>query len=385
LNPDGNGNGFAVYVNQGNPFYQGGMLMDAIVASGTPSAVATTGPAPSGANPGILGRTYASIVQDMVDGYLYCMYFGSQGGGWRYGCGNFPDNSACQWAAIGIIAGARSFGSVVPPRALDWNKVWLAYSQNMTNGVFGYTDPNPVWGPFATTPSGMVQLAMDGIGRGNAMWDKSETFMRDNFGNAPTGYPNSVKSYYYGLFSFAKAMLLHAPGGTLTPITLLRSQTAGVPPIDWYAAETSKGDPTDGIARFLVGQQSAPGYWDNTQAPTGEQRPFSTGFAIIMLRRTVFTACVTNLQGRGTPAGRAPARVDLTWTGITGADHYDVLRGAAAGGPYAPRGTSNTNVFSDTVGLTSGATYYYVLQPRTSAGAAICQSNEARVTIPPAR
>jgi hypothetical protein len=386
LNPDGNGNGYAVYVNQGNPFYQGGMLMDAIVASGTPNKVATTGPAPSGADPGILGRTYRSIVQDMADGYLNCMYFGSQGGGWRYGCGAFPDNSACQWAAIGIIGAARSFGVVMPPLARDWNKVWLNYSQNMSTGVFGYTDPNPVWGPFATTPSGMVQLAMDGIGRGNAQWDKAETFMRDNFANAPTGYPNSLKSYYYGMFSFTKAMLLHAPGGVLTPIRFLQSKTAGVPPIDWYAADTRKGDPTDGVARFLVTQQGTPGNWDNIQAPSGDQRPFSTGFAIIMLRRSSgIGGCVSDLQGRGTAGGRAPARIDLTWHGITGADHYDVLRGAASGGPYAPVGSSSTLVFSDSTGLTSGSTYYYVLQPRPVSGAAICQSNEARVTIPAAR
>jgi hypothetical protein len=268
LGPDGNGNGYGAYVNQANPFYQGGMVIDAIVASGTPTAVTTTGPAASGGNPGILGRTYQSIVQDMVDGYLYCMYFGTAGGGWRYSCGNFPDNSASQWGAIGLIAAVRGFGSLVQPLAFDWNEVWLFNSRNTTTGVFGYTSASPVWGPYATTPSGMVQLAMDGVGRGDLRWDRAETFIRDNFGNAPIDNNVSLKAYFYGLFSFTKAMLLHAPGGVLTPITFLQSSTPGVPSIDWYAAETSKGDPTDGVARWLVSQQNAAGYWYNTSRST---------------------------------------------------------------------------------------------------------------------
>jgi hypothetical protein len=232
----------------------------------------------------------------------------------------------------------------------------------------------------------MVQLAMDGVGRPDTRWTKAETFIRDNFGNAPTNNNVSIKAYFYGLFSFTKSMLLHAPGGVLTPITLLQSTTSGVTPLDWYAAEVSQGAPTDGVARWLVSQQNPAGYWYNTQeVNTTEQWPFSTGFAIIMLRRTVFIACVNNLQGRGTPAGRAAARVDLTWSGITGADHYNVLRGTVSGGPYVQIGSTPSNVYMDNVGLTSGGTYYYVLQPATSAGGGICQSNEARVTIPAAR
>lgn len=385
LNPDGNGNGIGAFVNQGNNFYQGGMFIDAIIATGTPDAMTTTGPV------NIINRKYKDIVQDMVDAYLYCMYFGAAGGGWRYGCGNFPDNSACQWAAIGIIAASRAFGSVVPALAIDWNKIWLANSQDSGTGIFGYTNASPVWGPYATTPSGMVQLAMDGIGRGDARWDKAETFIRNNFGNAPTNSSVSIKAYYYGLFSFTKSMLLHSPGGVLTPITLLQSSTPGVTPLDWYSAEVSKGDPTDGVARWLVSQQNAAGYWYNTlEIFTGEQWPFSTGFAIIMLRRTVFVACVNNLNGRGT-MGRtgAPARIDLTWSAQSNVDHYDVRRGTTSGGPYTLIGNLPAAsclaagcAYSDKSGLVNGNTYYYVLQPANAAGGEICQSNEAKVTVP---
>jgi PKD domain len=279
-NPDGNGNLKAVYVNQSYPFYQGGSFVDAIVASGTPSALTSTGPV------GIIGRTYKDIVQDMVDGYAYCSYNGATAyGGWRYNCGDWPDNSPSQWGAIAIIPAVREWSVVVDPKVFAANINWLTYSYGTSGGAgFGYTDPNYYpWGRYAVTPSGMVQMVMDGLGRGNAMWDSVETFMRNNFGNAggPTSGP---KEYYYGLFSFVKALLLHNP-----PITMLQSSTPGVVPIDWYNAEVSKGDPTDGVARTLVGDQTAAGYWSGHNY-SGDQYPFETAWAIIMLNRTVFTA-----------------------------------------------------------------------------------------------
>jgi len=380
INPDLNGNHLALRINSGSTNYEDGMIIDAIVASSTPGTVTVTGPA------GVIGRTYKDIVQDMVDAYTYCVVRGNTGGGWRYGCPDgVGDGSVSQWAAIGIIAGVRGFGVSVDPNLIGWNNVWLqaGNSEDPATGGFGYTSPAPVWGPYATTPSGMVQLAMDGVGRGDARWDKAESFIRDNFGNAPANSNVSLKAYYYGMFSFTKSMLLHNPGGSLQPITLLHSSTPGVTDLDWYAAEASKGDPTDGVARWLVSQQNPGGYWYNQlEINTSSQWPFSTGFAIIMLRRTVFTSCVTDLTGKGTPSGRAPARVDLTWTALTGADHYTVLRGTAAGGPYSPLGTSKVPAYSDTSGLVNGHTYFYVLQPDNGSGGEICQSNEKQITVP---
>ncbi|MCX6874596.1 MAG: PKD domain-containing protein [Verrucomicrobia bacterium] len=288
-NPDSNTNGYGVVPNDNYEYYQGGMIIDAIVASGTPQAVTTTGNAPAGANPGILGRTYRDIVQDMVDAYAWAQYDGSPGGGWRYFANQYPDNSACQWAAIGMIAAERNWGLSVPQWVKDWNLPWLAASQyhdpgGYYNGAFGYAPGSWFpWGPYATTPSGMVQMAMDGIGRGSVgapSWDAAETFMRDKFGN--TGGPAvSIKDYYYGLFPFVKSMLLHAGG----PIFMLQSSTPGVAPIDWYAAEVSRGAPTDGVARTLVNGQAAAGYWFGHNIDAS-QMCFETAWAIMMLHRT---------------------------------------------------------------------------------------------------
>ena len=385
-NPDGNGNGLAIYpesaANTNRQFYQGGQFMDAIVATGTPNAITTTGPV------NVIGRTYKDVIQDMVDGYNFCQYGSSPGGAWYYSCNGFDDQSVSQWGAIGLL-GAKSFGVTIPQIVLDANKVWLANSQQ-ANGIFGYQGTAPAWGPYATTPSGMVQLAMDGVGRGTPTWDHAESYIRDNFDNsiAPCGADPSCaaitnpKSYTYGLFSFTKSMLLHAPGGVLTPITLLQSNSgSGKPPIDWYSAEVTTGATSDGIARTLVNRQNAAGYWTG-HSYVSNHYPFETAWSIIMLRRSVFIACVSNLGGKGTPSGRAAARIDLTWTGINNVDHYNVLRGTANGGPYSLIGNTTITAFSDTTGLANGNTYFYVLQPFNSNGSEICQSNQASIPIP---
>ncbi len=292
--PDSNGNGLGVEVANTDPPYQGGMFMDAIVATRTPGATASTGPA------GIVGRSYADIVQDMVDAYAYGQgeagtYYGGWRYSWDYGCGNCnSDNSTNQWAAIGMIAAEREWGLTVP----DWVKTANINSINRTqnaSGYFGYTNSNSstAWGRYAVTPSGMVQMAMDGIGRVDPRWDLSENYMRNTFCN--TGGPgNAVRDYYYGLFSFTKSMLLHdsdaigTPGhGAAESIDFLRNQPGGANPLDWYNAEAAASDPCDGVARTLVNDQHTSGYWYNHNYDS-RQRPFETAWAIIMLNRTVF-------------------------------------------------------------------------------------------------
>lgn len=299
-NPDSNANGYGAFVSQSRPYYQGGIFMDAIVASGTPAAMTTTGPAPSGLNPGILGRTYKDIVQDMVDEYAWAQYdFAPVGGGWRYSSNEHPDNSANQWAAIGMIAAEQRFACTTPPWVKTWNQTWLAYSQDTTapdSGVFGYTGPGPIWGPYNTTPSGMVQMAWNGIGRGDPRWDRTEAFIRANFCNTSgSGDPYTrqtvmIRATYYGLFSFTKSMLLHDSNadGVPEPITLLGGD------LDWYGAQVSDGALCDGVARTLVNNQNVDvislhldGYWSGHN-PNSDKFPFETAQAIIMLNRTVF-------------------------------------------------------------------------------------------------
>ncbi len=257
-NPDSNGNGIGISVTGDRQIYETGAVMDALVASGTPNAVSRTG----GTN--IVGRRYQDLVQDMVDMYAWGQVdSGSYRGGWRYSWGSQSDNSAAQWAAIGMIAAERHFGCTVPQWVKDQNNIWLNYSDSSSG--FGYTGSGSGWG---TTPSGMVQLTFDDMDTSDIRWQRSENYIANNW--------SSFKNYYgsnriaYGHFAFAKAMRLALPN----EITNL-SATG----LDWY------GDETNGLARHLVNGQTSSGYW-NEYDYVG--RRTATAWAVIILTRTLF-------------------------------------------------------------------------------------------------
>lgn len=293
FNPDTNGNNIGLEARDVDPPYQGGSFIDAIVATGTPAAVTQTGIAQ------VIGRTYADVAQDMVDAYAFGQTDGTGSavhGGWVYSWYNnsgngTTDNSANQWAVIGMLAAERNFGLTIPAQVKTNNVAGTINTTQAANGSFGYRDTSPIWGPYAVTPSGMVQMAFNGIGRGDNRWDRAENFMRTNFCNGG-GAASAVRDYYYGLFSFTKSMLLHDVNGdgVAEPIDDLEcrgSSPCGLADIDWYAAQTTDGDQCDGVARTLVSEQNAAGYWNGNNY-TSSQYAFETAWAIIMLNRTVF-------------------------------------------------------------------------------------------------
>jgi hypothetical protein len=433
---DGNNNGQMITVYNDSyydPGYQNGMLIDALVATQNPTGTAKTGFV-AATNPytgthGVRGLTYKDVVQDIVDQIGYCENSGDSqssngagnGGAWQYYCAdspfayggyNYNDNSPSQWDAIGLIGANRAagFGSSIAPIIRDTNQVWMTWSEDWVGsatgqgahanggslkGAYGYSqyDYEP-WGPYADTPSGMVQLALDSVGRtgagaGDQRWNLAESFYHDNFCNSTTlfGSNDAPRNYSYGLFSFTKSMLLHSPGGVLTPITFLMDEPSGTNPIDWYSAQAANGDPCDGVAQTLVSRQQADGHWfgynNNTTTcqNTSAQCYFETAWSVIMLNKTVFVSCVNDLTGKGTAGGRNPARVDLTWTAMSNVSSYNILRGTVNGGPYSLVGSSTTPVFTDKSGLSNNHTYFYVLQPQSS-GTTVCQSNQTVVTVP---
>lgn len=340
FNPDDNGNGNRVYVPESD-MYEGGMVMDMLVATGLPDYVAATGPM------GVVGQTFKTIVQDMMDDYTYCQTtgYGSYNGGWRYGCRySSSDNSICQWAAIGMLAAVDKFDLRFPPpipgppawaatttyalgnavlyngkhyksliaanlgnqpdtAPMAWaiykfvggnyqspvitaNMDWLTYDYNGTG--FGYDGPGSYpWGPWAVIPSGMVQLVMDeqvaGTPGNPTMWDHVENYIRSNF-SGPLGY-------YYGLFSFTKSMLLY-PGGAKTNLCARDGFPSNNPTscIDWYAADTAAGDPISGVAKTLVSAQQPDGYWWCSYQGNSTQCYFNTAWAVIMLNKTVYSS-----------------------------------------------------------------------------------------------
>ncbi len=272
-NPDTNGNGIGLYV-PADAIYVGGQVIDAFVSSGTPNAVALTG-----SSPFVLGRTYADIVQDILEMYAWGQTdSGSRRGGWRYSFNSDADNSACQWWAIGGIAAERVFGTVIPQWVKDENlNYWLAYSQFMNgthtgnDGSYGYTDPQYfAWDAgMNTTPSGLVQLVLSGVPSTDARFIRANEYIARNWSVLINN------NRLYGMFATAKANRLANP-----PVTHLTSPGIS---IDWYNNDILAGDPINGVARKLVTSQLADGSWDEQLV----WDDLATAWAVVILSSTI--------------------------------------------------------------------------------------------------
>lgn len=304
--PDTNGNGIGVYVNGAAPTYQGGMVMDAIIASGTPDAVAVTGPA------NVIGRTYGDIIQDMVDWYAWAQSDNVSHGGWQYSPfsnnGGVHDNSASGWGAIGLVAAEDIFGSTVPQWVKDRNETGLEFTDTQSDtsdadGQHGYGSIHPVWGPYGTTSAAMVQMTMDDIESTTSLtpderWIRAENFFRRHFNDAASG--NNFKNYYYGMFNFAKAMRTALPDEVVVigadnsvgcgPGGGTPGCSAQTAPLDWYL------DPAVGLARVIIDYQTTSGvniglFSDRPGNSQGShQDEHNTPWATQILTRTLFQA-----------------------------------------------------------------------------------------------
>jgi hypothetical protein len=386
--PDGNNNGLNIYTAQSD-MYQGGMVMDMLVATGLPDRIAANG------GSGIIGSTYKNIVQDMMDRYTKCQTngYGGHNGGWRYGCDySSSDNSVCQWAAIGMMAAVDSFGLAYPRPIPDLggpspvllnNMDWLNYSKR-DDGMFGYDSPGYApWGWNAITPSGLVQLAMTGQGRGTpgnrTQWDRTENWLRANFAGP--------LSYYYGLFSFTKAMLLY-PGGKLTQLCGRDAGNNLINCIDWYSAETPTS-PMNGVARTLVDSQNADGYWWGHD-PDGTQNYFETAWATIMLNKTVYASGLPIAVIDATPT----QVINDGTVNLTGKNsfHQDATKSIVAwdwdvsgtgSGPFSLSGVNQNNVLVHTASATFPANFPIRLRVTDNNGQTAISMVTIVITNPP--
>jgi hypothetical protein len=80
----------------------------------------------------------------------------------------------------------------------------------------------------------------------------------------------------------------------------------------------------------------------------------------------------------GLTASGGLAQVSLSWSAVSGATGYTVLRSTVSGGPYTPVGTTSNTSFTDSA-VADGTTYYYVVEA-TNAGGTSAASNEASAT-----
>ena len=255
--PDGNHNGIGLSINSGRPIYETGPMMDALIAAGRPELVAPVG----GIN--VRGRAFKDLVQDMVDMFAWGQYDGDAGGGWRYNWGDFPDNSAAQWGAIGMYAAEQYFGIAIPDWVKQRNVVWVAYSGNGSS--YGYTGPGSCnQACAATTPSGMVQLAFDGVATTNALWRAGEDALANNW-NSWMGQNN-----VYADYAIAKAMRTAVP----QPV-----HNFALNGFDWFR------DPSQGLARVTIDRQGTNGSW---KSALWVAEPLSTAWSTIILTSSLF-------------------------------------------------------------------------------------------------
>ncbi len=257
-NPDTNGNGIGIEANSGRPIYEGGPVMDAIASSNTPGAFAYTGPT------NVKGRYYLDILRDMSDAFAWGQVdTGTARGGWRYSWNSGADNSASQWAAIGVIPTEDNFGIWIPDFVkTENNSFWLEYSYNGTG--FGYSSSGNT---AAGTPSGMVQLAFDGVYTSDSRWRSAEDYIATNWSTWSS-------NFYYATYSMAKAFRLAQPNPVVT---------FGATGFDWY------NDPVSGLRKYLVDRQENTGSWYAAGHGGGSDRDLSTPWVVIMLTPALFT------------------------------------------------------------------------------------------------
>jgi VCBS repeat-containing protein len=286
-NPDSNGNGIWLGPNQGNNHesYISGQVIDAIVASGTPTATATAG------NTDVRGRQYKDIVQDMLDGYAHGA---SSTGGWIYTFQRCcDDSSASHWWAIGVLAG-EGWGLDSPAwlKTRNWtagipNWQYFDGSNAGADGRCGYRDQGPIWdGGLNVTPACMMMMSADDQPAATtARFKAGEGFMDRNFG--------SSLGNLYSMYQLTKAMRTAVNGsGVQTPITLLNGTR------DWYAQYRTQ----------LIGQQAGDGHWDSTTGSPGIAGNLGTAWAIIILSPSLFSippdaVCTADPSTLGTTGG----------------------------------------------------------------------------------
>ncbi|HEX6898646.1 MAG TPA: fibronectin type III domain-containing protein [Thermoanaerobaculia bacterium] len=80
-----------------------------------------------------------------------------------------------------------------------------------------------------------------------------------------------------------------------------------------------------------------------------------------------------------TATASGPNTINLSWSAVSGATEYHILRASTSGGPYTQVGTSTTTSFSNT-GLTCNTGYFYVVRAANSATCESGNSTQASAT-----
>jgi hypothetical protein len=280
-----NGKGASIYY--GRVSYETPIAMMAIVASGTPGKIITTG--------AYAGQTYQYLVEEATD---WCAYAqtdsGNARGGWRYTANSGADNSVSQWPAIGLEAAETDWGITAPAFVKDrLINGWLAYSQHGTNGGFGYTysgNPN-----MARSAGGFCELAYCDLPVTDARVQNVLGYLANGW--SWTGY-NGNRGNLYAMYGVAKGARISLPA-----VTMIGTR-------DWQ----------DDYNNWLVADQNytlnGGSWWSNSSHGNTD---VATSWAVLVLSAGITTLVPVADAG---PDQDMPPGDDVTFDG-TGSYHQD--------------------------------------------------------------
>jgi hypothetical protein len=184
------------------------------------------------------GRTYAEVMQDLVDWICFAQVEPTQGnqrGGWRYDANwSDSDNSTAQWGSLPLLY-ADAWGLPTPDYVYDELELWVNYIQN-ANGGSGYMYP---WQYVNVAKTGglLLELAALGADITDSRVQNALSFINSRWNNGPSGT-------WYGNLNHPYAMWAVYKGLEVDVYELMETFWSGDPP---------------SLIRYGLGMPAAPG------------------------------------------------------------------------------------------------------------------------------
>jgi hypothetical protein len=239
------------------------------------------------------------------------------------------EQMACNYPLVRLTN--NTSGNVYYARTHDWSSTTVQNTNQVTTEFS--LPPN--------FPPGTYSLVVTAVG--NPSTPVTFTY-------APPAAPTGLT----GTAGNAQAVLSWNPVSGATSYNVKRLTTVGTPYYATVATETGTSCTNVGLVNAYTYS-----YVVTAVGPQGE----STNSAVLML---------TASGPPPIPAGVTAtpdtfARIDLAWTPSYAATSYNISRSTALNGPYTNLATSINPFYTDS-GLTSGATYYYVVSATSAEG-----------------
>ncbi|MCK4659598.1 MAG: hypothetical protein KAV82_08780 [Phycisphaerae bacterium] len=289
--PDTNGNGVGVVTNRSSSItdsrqtYLGGICMVTLASSGAPNRIAYVG------REHVYGRSYADIVQDMVDFFAFGQCdTGWARGGWRYYANYDGDMSTAQWPPLGMMAAEANMGSTVPQWVRDELVLYLNASQTGTgtdDGGFRY-DQWTTWYNCTKSAAGIICHEFLGTPLDDPRVERALGFLYRHW-NDTSGTWDHTKLHgnTYGMYGVMKAMRLPEPDILRIVEYDYNAGQQTTNSFDWYYTPTGKHTQYQGLASYIVDTQQGDGSWDDVVGYNKLYDAFCTGWRILILLKGV--------------------------------------------------------------------------------------------------